>query len=121
VSYEDLLTRMYAAFNQRELDTLLNCLHPDVDWPNGWEGGRLHGCDAVRDYWQRQWRAIDPRVEPTAFHRDGPDTVRVRVHQVVRDLCGQVQFDGTVAHVYEFTDGLVRRMTIEERTAGTSS
>jgi len=25
----------------------------DVDWPNAWEGGRLHGKDAVRDYWRK--------------------------------------------------------------------
>jgi ketosteroid isomerase-like protein len=120
VSYEDLLTHMYAAFNQRELDTLLNYLHPDVDWPNGWEGGWLHGRDAVREYWQRQWREIDPSVEPTAFHRNAPDSVQVSVHQVVRDRGGRVQFDGTVTHIYQFTDGRVRRMTVQDRTPSAS-
>jgi ketosteroid isomerase-like protein len=117
VSYEDVLKKLYAAFNARDLNTLANHLHPDVDWPNGWEGGWLHGRDAARDYWQRQWREIDPHVEPTAFHEDGPDIVRVSVHQVVRDLAGNTQFDGTVTHVYQFTDGLVRRMTIQNRAA----
>ena len=37
---------------------------PDVDWANGWEGGRVVGRDAVRDYWQRQWAAIDSTAEP---------------------------------------------------------
>src|SRR5581483_2317479 len=113
MSSHELLSHLYAAFNGRDVDTLLDYLHPEVDWPNGWEGGWLHGRAAVRDYWQRQWRAIDPRVEPIGFHDEGPGAVRVSVHQVVRDLSGVVQFDGTVVHVYEFTDGLVRRMTIQ--------
>ena len=36
---EDLLGRMYAAFNARHIDAV----HPDVDWPNGWEGGLVRG------------------------------------------------------------------------------
>ena len=39
----ELLRHMYAAFNRREIDTVLAAMHPDVDWPNGWEGGRVHG------------------------------------------------------------------------------
>ena len=38
----------------------------DVDWPNAWEGGRGVGHAAVRDYWTRQWAAIDPTVEPVS-------------------------------------------------------
>ena len=57
-------------------------------------------------------------VEPTAFHQEGPATIRVSVRQVVRDLDGEIRFEGTVAHVYEFTHGLVRRMTIQDRAAG---
>jgi hypothetical protein len=50
LSGRDLLTWAYAAFNARALDTLLALLHPEVDWPNGMEGGRVHGRDAVRGY-----------------------------------------------------------------------
>ena len=39
-------------------------MHPDVDWPNGMEGGREHGHAAVRDYWTRQFGLIDSHVEP---------------------------------------------------------
>jgi hypothetical protein len=34
----------------------------DIDWPNGWEGGRVSGKDAVRAYWTRQWAEIDPHI-----------------------------------------------------------
>jgi ketosteroid isomerase-like protein len=52
----DVLTRAYAAFNARNIDAVLAAMHPDVDWPNGWEGGRVRGHDQVRDYWTRQGR-----------------------------------------------------------------
>ena len=60
---------LYAAFNSRDTDTLLGQMHPDVDWPNGWEGGRVHGREAVREYWTRQWDEVDSRVTPTATDR----------------------------------------------------
>ena len=43
-----LLERMYAAFNARDVDSVLAAMHADVDWPNGLEGGRVVGHDAVR-------------------------------------------------------------------------
>ena len=36
-----LLVKTYAAFNARDVDATLAAMHPDVDWPNGMEGGRV--------------------------------------------------------------------------------
>jgi hypothetical protein len=110
---EERLARLYAAFNDRDIDTLLAALDPDVVWPNGWEGGWLQGRQAVRDYWLRQWQALNPSVEPIAFSHPATDVVSVTVHQVVRDLAGASQFDGTVIHRYMFSHGLVQRMDIQ--------
>jgi hypothetical protein len=89
-------------------------MHPDVDWPNAWEGGRLAGRDAVRSYWERQFREISGRVEPVGFsERDG--TVVVDVHQVVHDArSGELLDDRRIRHSYEFEDGLVVRMDVFE-------
>lgn len=54
----DLLAGVYNAFNARDVDRVLAAVHPEVDWPNGMEGGYVHGHAAVRDYWTRQWRSI---------------------------------------------------------------
>jgi ketosteroid isomerase-like protein len=105
------LQRVYAAFNARDIDTAISLMHEDVDWPNGWEGGRVTGRDAVRDYWTRQFASVDSQVDPEAFAESG-DRVAVTVHQVVRDLDGEVLSDGSVSHVYTFRDGLVARMDI---------
>jgi len=108
-----LLERVYDAFNKREVDTVLAAMHPAVDWPNGWEGGRVAGLEEVRSYWRRQWAVLDPKVVPIAFD-DKPDgRVAVRVQQTVKDLDGKLVADGQVVHVYTFEDGLIRAMHIE--------
>jgi hypothetical protein len=111
---EELLRTMYAAFNARDIDGVLAAMTDDVDWPNAWEGGRLAGREAVRDYWTRQWAAIDPHVDPVEIGRRPDGRVAVEVQQVVRDLAGAVVTSGTVVHVYELRDGLVARMDVEE-------
>jgi hypothetical protein len=111
---ERLLRRAYEAFNARNIDGALALMHPDVDWPNGMEGGRERGHDAVRAYWQRQFELIDSRVEPLRFEVDAEGRVLVDVHQVVRDLAGEVVSDVFVRHVYTFNEGLVTHMAIRE-------
>ena len=106
------LVALYAAFNARDVDRVLAALHPDVDWPNGLEGGRVHGRAAVREYWTRQWTTIDPRVEPRGFAAEADGRVAVDVHQVVRDRAGVLLKDEMVRHVYRIEDGLVRSMEI---------
>jgi ketosteroid isomerase-like protein len=104
---------LYASFNARDIEAVMAHLAADVDWPNAWEGGRLRGHDAVRDYWTRQFAAIDGRVEPIAITEDG-DTVTVTVHQTVRDLDGQLQDDRMVTHTYTLRDGLIVRMDVTD-------
>jgi hypothetical protein len=111
---ESLLGRIYEAFNRREIDVVLAAMHPAVDWPNGWEGGRVHGRDEVRAYWTRQWAAVDPTVIPVGFQRGSDGRVSVRVHQTVRDLSGKLLAEGEVVHVYTFEGGLIQSMDIEK-------
>src|ERR1044071_9486615 len=108
----DLLAEAYAAFNARDVDRVLATMHPDVDWPNGMEGGYVHGHAAVRDYWRRQWRSIDPHVEPQRFAVEDDGRITVHVHQVVRDLSGRVVTDQMVRHVYRVENRAIRHMEI---------
>jgi hypothetical protein len=111
---ERLLRKTYTAFNARDIETVLTAMHPDVAWPNGMEGGTVLGHGGIRDYWTRQWGMIDPSVEPVGFSSTGDGRVAVEVHQVVRDLAGNVVKDHVVWHVYAFEDGLIRSMEIRE-------
>ena len=109
-----LLRDVYAAFNARDIDAALAMMHPDVEWPNGMEGGYVHGRDAVRAYWTRQWGVIDPHVEPRRFSTAEPGRVVVDVHQVVRDRGGTIVTDQIVQHVYVIEDSVIRRMEIRK-------
>jgi ketosteroid isomerase-like protein len=109
---EQLLRRAYEAFNARDIDAALALMQPDVDWPNAMEGKREHGHAAVREYWTRQFRLIDSHVEPERFTPDDGRRVVVDVHQVVRDLSGDVVSDSYVQHVYTLRDGLIAQMDI---------
>lgn len=107
------LRTLYRAFNDRDVDAVLAAMTADVDWPNEWEGGRLAGREAVRDYWARQWQEIDPTVEPTRFTERDDGTVATEVHQTVRSRDGEVIDEGDVVHVFAFTADLVSRMDVK--------
>lgn len=113
-SKSDIIKAAYAAFNRRDVDSVLALMAPDVNWPNGMEGGREIGHDQVRAYWKRQWEVLNPAVDPIGIeeHRNG--SVMVRVHQVVRDVTGNVLVDRFVQHVYFFKGDLIDRMDIGE-------
>jgi ketosteroid isomerase-like protein len=49
-SNRELLAAAHQAFNARDFEAVLAMLHPDVDWPNRIEGGRIPGRDNVREY-----------------------------------------------------------------------
>jgi ketosteroid isomerase-like protein len=116
VTPEELLRRAYAAFNARDVDTALALMHPEVDWPNAWEGGRVVGRDAVRDYWTRQFAEISSNVEPESFMEEPDGAITVDVHQIVHDAnSGNLLTDSRVRHRYWFDDaGLVTRMEVFE-------
>jgi ketosteroid isomerase-like protein len=108
----EMLHRTYAAFNRREIETVLAMMHDNVDWPNGMEGGRVPGKAAVRDYWKRQFEVLDPHVEPKNFTREADGRIVVDVHQVVHDKSGKLVVDQMVKHVYEIRDELIQSMEI---------
>lgn len=113
-SQAELLASAYAAFNARDIGAVLAMMDPDVDWPNGMEGGRVHAHTGVRDYWERQWARVDPHVEPLRFEAGEDGRIVVDVHQVVRDLAGSVLSDQVVQHVYTIQDNLIHRMDIKK-------
>jgi ketosteroid isomerase-like protein len=110
----ELLSKTYRAFNTRDLEGALAAMHPEVEWPNGMEGGYVHGRSGVRDYWTRQWGLVDSHVEPKGLAPDGTGRIVVDVHQVVRDLSGKVLADERVQHVYSMQDGLIKHMEIRK-------
>jgi ketosteroid isomerase-like protein len=112
---EETLRSAYNAFNTRDIDAAVGLMHEDVDWPNAWEGGRVVGRDAVRDYWRRQFEAISSQVEPEGFSEEPDGSITVDVHQVVHDAgSGELLSDSHVRHRYRLEGGLITRMDVLE-------
>jgi hypothetical protein len=113
--YKHLLEKAYTAFNARDIDAVLSLMDPTVQWPNGWEGGYIQGHQEVRDYWTRQWKELDPMVQPVSIKERADGRIEVEVQQTVKDLQGNVLFDGPVKHIYTFSSNdKVKHMEIEK-------
>ncbi len=81
-----LIAEAYSAFNQRNIDGVLALMSESVNWPRASEGGRAIGKEEIRAYWTRQWKEIDPHVEPMEVIDRGAGKIDVRVHQLVKSL-----------------------------------
>ena len=110
---QELIKFAYAAFNARDIDAIIEVMHPEVKWSRAWEGDYASGHDEVIAYWTRQWKEISPNVTPVGFHERENGTLEVNVYQLVKDLEGAILFDGKVKHVYIINDGLLQQMDIE--------
>jgi hypothetical protein len=107
-----LLKCVYRDFNARNIDAVLACMHPAVEWANGMEGGHVHGHEAVRAYWTRQFETLNPQVSPILIEDAKAGEFIVEVHQVVHDIKGNLLIDAIVYHTYQFRDCLIARMDI---------
>jgi ketosteroid isomerase-like protein len=111
----ETLRRAYRAFNAREVDVATELMHPEVDWPNAWEGGRVVGRAAVRNYWKRQFEVVSSKLEPEGFAYEQDGRLTVEVRQVVREVStGSLISDSRVVHRFRFEDGLIARMDVVE-------
>ena len=116
-----VLEGLYDRFNARDIDGVLSQLTEDVAWANGMDGGHVHGREAVREYWTRQWAMVSPHVEPVGFRRTADGAIIAEVLQTIRDLEGeplQGQTHGlkdkTVGHVFHLRGGRVARFDIQD-------
>jgi hypothetical protein len=111
--FKDVIRKAYRAFNERNIETALSVMQKDVQWSKAWEGGYISGHDEIHAYWTRQWKEVNPKVEPVGFVLRENGSLEVTVHQNVHDLQGGLLFDGTVKHIYTFEDELIKTMDIE--------
>jgi NAD(P)-dependent dehydrogenase (short-subunit alcohol dehydrogenase family) len=114
-----LIERAYSAFNKRDIDRALALMTEDVSWPKAFEGGKVAGKEEIRAYWTRQWGEFDPHVEPLALSEEEGDKVRVRVHQLVKSLQGDVLSDSEVLHVFTVKNGLIAAMELGDEADAT--
>ena len=114
---QTLIAQAYAAFNLRDIDGALALMSENVSWPKASEGGRAVGKEEIRAYWTRQWKQFNPHVEPIEVIERAAGKVDVRVHQLVKDLGGDVLSDTEVWHVYTIANSLIERMELKQSDA----
>jgi hypothetical protein len=107
-----LIERAYSAFDRRDIDGALALMTQDVSWPKASEGGKVVGKDEIRAYWTRQWGEFDPHVQPLAITEGDGGKVRVKVHQLVKSLQGDVLSDSEVLHVFTVKAALIVAMDL---------
>ena len=107
------ITRLYAGFNARDIESVLAELSDDVVWANGMEGGHVTGRQQVRAYWTRQFEQVSSTVEPERIETAPDGSIKVQVHQVVRPAnSDEIISDTTVRHRFTVTNGLISRFDI---------
>ena len=82
-------------------------MHPDVKWANGVDGGFVYGRDAVRKYWINQYKVIQVQLEILKFEIDEDDRNVLTVHQIVRDLQGNLLADVTIQQIFTIENSLI--------------
>jgi hypothetical protein len=118
---QTLIAQAYSAFNRRDIDSALALMSENVSWPRASEGGRAVGKEEIRSYWTRQWKEFDPHVEPLEVIDQGGGITKVKVHQLVKSLGGDVLSDSEVWHVYTIANGLIERMDLMESDTSSDS
>ena len=107
-----IVEKAYSAFNKRDIDGALALMTQDVSWPKASEGGKVVGKEEIRAYWTRQWSEFNPHVEPLAITEEDGGRARVRVHQLVKSLEGDVLSDSEVLHVFTVNSRRIAAMDL---------
>lgn len=107
-----IIEQAYSAFNKRDIDGALALMTQDVSWPKASEGGKIVGKEEIRAYWTRQWGEFDPYVEPLAMTEEDGGEIRVRVHQLVKSLQGDVLSNSEVLHMFTVKSSLIAAMDL---------
>ncbi|AXC12583.1 hypothetical protein ACPOL_3290 [Acidisarcina polymorpha] len=115
-----IIEQAYSAFNKRDIDGALALMTENVSWPKASEGGKVVGKEEIRAYWTRQWGEFDPHVEPLAMTAEDGGKTRVRVHQLVKSLAGDVLSDSEVLHVFTMKSDLIAAMDLGDEAASSA-
>jgi len=119
VNTEELISQAYSSFNKKDIDGTLAMMSENVSWPKASEGGRVVGKQAIREYWTRQWTEFDGQVHVLEVIDREAGKTEVKVHQVVKNLKGELLSDTELWHIYVIQNGLIERMDIKEADGNT--
>lgn len=111
----DFFQELYRDFNDGHIDLVIANMTEDVKWENGMDGGYVYGHNGVREYWTRQFTMVSSKVVPLEIHTEN-ELVKIKVHQVVRDVTGTLLADEIVYHLFHLQDNKIAEFNIGEKT-----
>jgi hypothetical protein len=106
-----LFQELYKNFNNRHIDLVISQMTTDVKWANGMDGGYVYGHEGVREYWTRQFKIVKSQVTPLKIDVEN-ETVKIKVHQVVHDIQGNLLADVMIDHHFYLTNGKISEFKI---------
>lgn len=111
----EVVRRSLDGWNRGDVDAWLQSPHPEIEWfseiARRMEGAETvyRGTAEMRRFWD-EWHAIwDLTIEVSEI-RDLGDTVLVIGHIRTRGKASRIDLEQPVAYVFEFDEGLVRRI-----------
>src|SRR5258705_9390225 len=105
---------LYKNFNDRKIDLVISNMTDDVKWANGMDGGYVYGHDAIREYWTRQFTMVSSNVTPLEIETEN-GIIKIKVHQVVHDLTGNLLADESVYHLFRLQENKIAVFEIGEK------
>lgn len=106
---------LYRSFNDRQIELVISKMTDNVKWANGMEGGYVYGHEGVKEYWTRQFKLVSSKVTPVKIDTEG-EFIKIKVHQVVHDLQGNLLADEFVYHVFKLKDDKIEEFNIGEKS-----
>lgn len=110
---EAMVSDLWDALNRRDREAAAALLHPNVDYANLIDGGRCLGREAVLDYWRRASAGMKYEATPLAYETRPDGRLAVTIQHTVRRLDGRLWTEGSILHLFTFSDGLISRMDAE--------
>jgi hypothetical protein len=114
VNLQSFFKNLYQNFNDRNIDLVIANMTNDVQWANGMEGGYVYGHTEVHAYWTRQFGLISSNVTPLEIDEEH-NVVKIKVHQVVHDVNGNLLSDNIVHHYFTLKNDKISRFDIGEK------
>ena len=106
---------LYSNFNERRIELVISKMTDNVKWANGMTCGCVYGHAEVREYWTKQFQLVSSRVIPLSMNTEG-EVVKIKVHQVVHDLNGEVLADEIVYHYFHVQNEKIVSFEIGKKT-----
>ena len=113
--YVDAVRRSIDGWNRDDFDACVSIAHPEIEWVSDL-AIRLHGpetvyrgVEGIRRYWDEWHELWAVRLDVTEMIDSGDTVVVLAQTRALGDASG-VEFKQLIAYVYEFEDGLARRV-----------